>query len=105
MALDPCNRWRQVLRPLVNGDTQCQFRIHPNPASAWAAVNYRLPGNSATLQIRFRDAQGRMVHTLQVAGEEGQAMWDTRHVAPGVYSVELMRAGRLEGMERLVVRP
>lgn len=32
-------------------------------------------------------------------------MWDTRHVAPGVYSVELMRAGRLEGMERLVVRP
>ncbi len=79
--------------------------IHPNPASTWAAFNYNIPGNSATLQLRIRNAQGSMIHSLQGSGEVGQLMWDTRGIAPGVYSVELLRDGRMERTERLVIQP
>src|SRR5690606_12320101 len=79
--------------------------IHPNPANNWAAFSYHLPGNSATLQLRIRNAQGSLIHTLQGSGEEGQILWDTRGVAPGVYTVDLLRDGELGRTERLVIQP
>jgi hypothetical protein len=82
-----------------------QLRIQPNPANNWAAFTYSLPGNSATLQLRIRDASGRVVHTLQAGGEEGQVVWDTRGTAPGVHTVELLREGQVERTERLIVQP
>lgn len=45
-----------------------QLRIQLNPASPWAAFTYILPGNTATLKLRIRDASGRVVHTLQASG-------------------------------------
>ncbi len=80
-------------------------RIQPNPANNWAAVSFHLPGNTATLQLRIRDASGRAVHTIQASGEEGQVVWDTRGTAPGVYTVELLRDGKVERTERLIIQP
>ena len=80
-------------------------RIQPNPANNWAAFSYHLPGNQATLQLRFRDAAGRVIHSMQASGEEGQQLWDTRGTAPGVYSVELLRDGQVERTARLIIQP
>jgi hypothetical protein len=32
-------------------------------------------------------------------------VWDTRGTAPGVYTVELLREGRIEHTERLIIQP
>ena len=79
--------------------------LQPNPASTYVAMNYNLLGYTSMAQLRIRDVGGRVVHTLQAAGEQGQQVWDTRGTAPGVYSVELLRDGRVERSERLVIQP
>ena len=79
--------------------------LQPNPANTYVVMNYNLPGNTGTAQLRVRDASGRVVNTLQFAGEQGQQVWDTRGTAPGVYTVELLRGGRVERSERLVIQP
>ncbi len=79
--------------------------LQPNPATTFVAMNYDLPGNKGTAQLRIRDAGGRVVHTLQIAGEQGQQVWDSRDTAPGMYTVELLRDGRVERNERLVIQP
>ncbi|MBK9416699.1 MAG: right-handed parallel beta-helix repeat-containing protein [Flavobacteriales bacterium] len=81
------------------------LQIHPNPASAWTAFTYKMPGNGATLHLRVRDSQGRVLFFTPAAGEEGQVVWDCRGVAPGVYTVELLREGKLERSERLIIQP
>ena len=88
------------------------FQIHPNPASAWAAFTYELPGNGATLHLRVRDSQGRVLFATPANGEEGQVVWDSRGLGPGVYTVELIPArlpdgqeGTMERTERLVIQP
>ena len=95
----------QPKQPRAVAEYAPALRIHPNPASHWAAFSYHIPGHRAILQLRIRDAQGRVVHTLQAAGEEGQVVWDPRRVAPGLYTVELLRDGHVERTERLVIQP
>ena len=82
-----------------------KLSIQPNPTNNWAAFTYRLSGNVNTLQLRIRDAQGLMTHTLQASCAEGQVVWDTRGVAPGVYTVELLLEGAVQRTERLVIQP
>jgi len=91
--------------PSLREEEATGLLLLPNPASTYVAMNYSLPGNTGTGQLRLRDASGRVVHTLQVAEEQGQQVWDTRGTAPGVYSVELLRDGRVERSERLVIQP
>jgi hypothetical protein len=81
------------------------LRLHPNPANSWMAMSYLLPGNTGAINLVVRDASGRVLHQLNAAGEQGQRVWDTRELAPGIYTVELRREGRVEGTERLVIQP
>ena len=83
---------------------QATLLLWPNPSNQQTWLAYSLPGHSGPVQLRIRDAQGRLAHTLQASGEEGQVVWDTRDVAPGVYTVELLREGKLERTERLVIQ-
>jgi hypothetical protein len=96
---------RHAVLTNVPAAANTELRIQPNPANNWAAFTYSLPGNTATLQLRIRDAQGRVVHTLQASGPEGQVVWDTRGTAPGGYTVELLQDGKVERTERLIIQP
>ena len=91
--------------PVSSEEEASVLLLQPNPASTYVAMNYNLPGNTSVAQLRVRDASGRVVHTQQIAGEQGQQVWDTRGTAPGVYTVELLREGRVERSERLVIQP
>jgi hypothetical protein len=111
---DPTQRF--VSRLLVEKDSPTQvqeappskppaLRLHPNPASHWVAMNYHLPGYNGEVTLVVRDAGGRVLHQLKAAGEQGQRVWDTRELAPGVYVVELQGMGRVPHSARLVVQP
>jgi len=45
-----------------------------------------------------------VLQAFTIGGEQGQATWTVQQVVPGVYSVELVRNGRTEGTERLVIQ-
>jgi hypothetical protein len=84
---------------------QAILRLWPNPGVSDVWLHYAVHSNRGTVQLRIRDAQGRMTHTLQASGAEGQVVWDTRGIAPGVYTVELFVSGAVERTERLVIQP
>lgn len=81
------------------------LRLYPNPTSSHIMMSYLLPGHSGVVTLTVRDAQGRVLDQLNEAGEQGQRTWDTRRLAPGIYTVELRREGRVEHTERLVIQP
>lgn len=81
------------------------LKLAPNPANAWVAMDYRLepPVNRAYLLLR--DATGRRLEQIPVEHTESQAVYDTRRLAPGSYTVELVNDGRLVDAQKLIVRP
>lgn len=57
----------------------------PNPASTWVAFDYKLVFDKSEGLIRIFDINGRDIKTFEVTGKQGQQLWDTRSVIPGVY--------------------
>ncbi len=62
-----------------------ELTVEPNPAKDWAAFTYKLPENKSEGIIRISDATGKLIETLSIKGIQGQTIWDTRKVKPGVY--------------------
>ena len=84
---------------------EAALRLPPNPPSHWEAMSYHLPGYNGTVTLVVRDAGGRVLHQLNAAGEQGQRVWDTRELAPGVYTVELWLDAHMAHTERLILQP
>ncbi|HZK07990.1 MAG TPA: hypothetical protein VFC92_07295 [Bacteroidales bacterium] len=59
--------------------------VKPNPAKEWAAFDYTLPVDATEATIVISNSMGSIVEILQVNGQQGQKLWDTRKVKPGVY--------------------
>lgn len=59
--------------------------VKPNPAKQWAAFNYTLPGDEIEATITITNATGSIIEVLTIKGQQGQKLWDTRMVKPGVY--------------------
>jgi hypothetical protein len=70
-----------------------EITVVPNPAKDWAAFNYTLPENATSGVIVISDAAGREVASMPVSGKQGQQIWDTRRVKPGVYFYTLSAGG------------
>lgn len=62
-----------------------EINAHPNPASQWVAFNYTLPANAYQGEIKIVDAKGAVITSFTVTGAQGQQVWDTRSIKPGVY--------------------
>ena len=82
-----------------------QLTVTPNPASAWTAISYDLPATNQGQHIVIRDISGREVEHFIALGVHGQVVWDTRHVAPGVYSAELLNNMAILGSQKIVIQP
>lgn len=78
--------------------------VHPNPASTWAAFDHRLKSAPESAMLVIRDVGGREMARVALSSEEGQTIWDSRQVEPGVYTVELLNAGELLQAEKLVIK-
>ncbi|MBL0129661.1 MAG: T9SS type A sorting domain-containing protein [Flavobacteriales bacterium] len=79
------------------------MQVVPNPATAWAACTYDLGAEPDGAFIIVKDAMGRTVQTTKVGAAKGQIVLDTRSFANGLYTVELLNAGRTLQVEKLMV--
>lgn len=69
------------------------IKVKPNPAKHWAAFDYTLPDNVHKGVITIRNVSGSIVEIIEVSGEQGQKLWDTRNVVSGVYLYTINSAG------------
>ncbi|MBL0129658.1 MAG: T9SS type A sorting domain-containing protein [Flavobacteriales bacterium] len=79
--------------------------VMPNPATTWATFEFVLPTTVQDAWIVVMDVQGRTMARMKVNQAQGQLVWDTRQVAPGLYHVELLNNGQRLQVEKLVVKP
>lgn len=59
--------------------------VKPNPARQWAAFDYTLPGDETEATITISSTTGSIIEILEVNGQQGQKLWDTRSIKPGMY--------------------
>lgn len=59
--------------------------VKPNPAKQWAAFDYTLPERKTSAIITITNSNGKTVEILEVNGQQGQKLWDTRNIKPGLY--------------------
>jgi hypothetical protein len=86
-------------------NTTSHYTILPNPARGWAAFSYdrkEVAPHDGTITVR--DVTGKAVASLPMQGAQGQQVWDTRHVAPGIYLVEFRSGSQLLHTEKLIVQ-
>jgi len=67
--------------------------VNPNPAKDWAAFDYNLPVNETSAILIITDATGKTIETIDLYGQQGQKLWDTRHILAGTYVYTLKSAG------------
>jgi len=67
--------------------------VKPNPARQWAAFDYTLPESENSATITISSTNGNTLEVLKVSGQQGQKLWDTRSIKPGVYIYTLNAGG------------
>lgn len=80
------------------------FVTAPNPAEAWVTFTYAFKTAHESATVLVQDALGRQVAMLPMANEQGQLVLDTREMGAGVYTVSYTNKGRVEQLDKLVVR-
>jgi hypothetical protein len=92
-------------RDMVKGDALRLGRSRPNPASATAAISFRLPRSSFST-LKIYDARGREVATLlngEMAAGDHNVRWPVDGVADGIYFYRLNSGGSVETGEMVVL--
>lgn len=79
--------------------------LHPNPASAWVAIDYDLLVEPTHAAIVIRDIAGREVKRIALREQQQQVVWDTRQMAPGTYVATLYHGQRALRTEKIVLQP
>lgn len=76
----------------------------PNPADVAVTFRYEAKGADGNLAIIIRDASSREVQRIPLQNKQGQWLWDTRQVAPGAYTVDLLSGDRRLATEQLLIK-
>lgn len=98
---------QRALHPATANGTMAASQaltLVPNPADVSVTFRYLLPPEDGTAVIVVRDAAGRELDRLPVKNREGQMLWDTRDVAPGAYSIDLLQNDRRIATEQLLIK-
>jgi len=74
----------------------------PNPAGQWAAFDYTLPADETEATITVTNASGSTIEILEVFGQQGQKLWDTRNIKPGVY-IYTLQTGEFSQSGKIVI--
>ena len=78
--------------------------VFPNPANTFATLAYNLKSAPDKAFLSIRDMAGKEIAQLPVTDAMGQTVWDTRSIAPGAYTIELVNAGVTLGTTKLIVK-
>ena len=87
-----------------SAEMQRAFKLQPNPASTFVALNYALLPGDTEGALRVLDPIGRVIASEKLQGTQGQALLDTRQWAKGAYTVQCMVAGALVHAEKLIIQ-
>lgn len=79
-----------------------QMKVHPNPATTWAALDYTLPNGQTNATLSIFNAMGIKVKQVELEGNEGQKVLDLRELANGVYTITIL-CGEYYQTEKLVI--
>jgi len=69
------------------------LRVYPNPAKEWITFDYSLPHDATQGILIISDITGKTLETMEVQGNQGSKLWDTRKLPKGVYLYTLTSAG------------
>ena len=69
------------------------LRVYPNPTSARVVFAYQFADAKTEGVITVTDITGRIIKTIKVTGKQGQNIWDTRNVKPGLYFYTVSSSG------------
>jgi hypothetical protein len=59
----------------------------------WTVFNYKLPDDMSKGMIKITDVYGKLIEIFTINGKQGQKVWDTRHIEPGIYFYTIKVAG------------
>jgi hypothetical protein len=68
-----------------NSFSEVTIEAYPNPAKEWTAFEYFLPIASDKSTIVISDSKGQKIESIELMGNMGEVIWDTREIEPGVY--------------------
>ena len=70
-----------------------EITVKPNPARGWTAFNYQLLDDMSKGVIKITDVYGKLIETIDISGYQGQRIWNTSSVKPGIYFYTLNVSG------------
>ncbi len=96
----------KAMRKPVNQAAKAEpaLSVFPNPANTFATLAFDLKGTPNKAFLSIRDIAGKEIAQLPVTDAMGQTVWDTRSVAPGAYTIELVNAGVIQSVAKLIVK-
>jgi hypothetical protein len=78
--------------------------VSPNPAKEYASFIWDFGNSSITnYDLKITSAEGKVLHTQQLNGAQGQWIWDTRSVLSGIYLYEVTANGLQMASGKVVV--
>jgi hypothetical protein len=78
------------------------IQVSPNPATAFVAFDFVLPGGIYSAELVILDAQGKTIDRITLNGNRGQTILDTRHYSSGLYLFKSAENKKLKG--KFIVR-
>ncbi len=76
---------------LTLADTFClETKAIPNLTRTWVAFDYKLTPGETNAFIEIVSSNGQKINTLQLRGNRGQKVLDTRRFSPGIYVYTLV---------------
>jgi len=76
--------------------------VVPNPAATWAQFNYTLPNDATGGILVISDITGKSLETMEVQGNQGSKLWDTRKLPKGVY-IYTLTSGSFSETGKIVI--
>jgi len=79
--------------------------VYPNPANHFTTLSYELFSAHPQTILRLTDVNGREIITFTLGENyEGQQLWDTRDVKPGVYVYQLVQNNKQVASGKVIVQ-
>ncbi|MDX9771640.1 MAG: S8 family serine peptidase, partial [Tenuifilaceae bacterium] len=102
--INPELKAKTFVQPPLDKLDEAQISVHPNPAKTWVSFDYTIPGSSSNANLEIRDATGKLVYQTTLENKQGQYVWDTRDIAPGLYYYTMKTTHGIKSGKVTVVR-
>lgn len=92
-----------VVNPNLLGEAYgLSISVKPNPARDWATFDYTLPRQESVAVLEITDSNGKSIETMNLSGNQGQKLWDTRNIPSGFYIITIKVSGFLKSVKLII---